>query len=223
MVWEAVGELLPAAAVIAANPFAVVVVVMLLAGPGVGPAVAYSGGWMLGLGALTAVVVVIAGALEVDEDPSWLSWLRLVLGVALIVVGVRAWTQRPRSPDERKAPRWMAGLESTGAAGAFGIGLLVAAANPKHIALVTTNASFISQVHPSVASSIIAGAILVVIGSSGIAACVLLATVGGPAGQRALATINRFMVEHADVLVAALVVLIGIKIVGDGISGLARG
>ena len=45
---------------------------------------------------------------------------------------------------------------------------------------------------------------------------VLLATVGGPAGQRALATINRLMVEHADVLVAALVVLIGIEIVGDG-------
>ena len=85
------------------------------------------------------------------------------------------------------------------------------------------SASFISQVHPSVAGSIVAGAILVVIGSSGIAACVLLATVGGPAGQRALATINRFMVDHADVLVAALVVLIGIKIVGDGISGLARG
>ena len=81
MVWEAVGELLPAAAVIAGNPFAVIVVVMLLAGRGVGPAVAYLGGWVLGLGALTAVVVVIAGALEADEDPSWLSWLRLVLGV----------------------------------------------------------------------------------------------------------------------------------------------
>lgn len=223
MVWEAVGELLPAAAVIAGNPFAIIVVVVLLAsGERLAPAVCYLAGWTFGLGALTVVVVALSSAMNADEDPTWLSLLRLIVGVALIVVGVRTWTNRSRDPDERKSPRWMAGLESAGWARAFGIALLLATANPKHIALIATNATFISQVHPSLGGSIVAGVILVVIGASSIGACVLLAVVGGQTGQRALSAINRFMVEHADVLVAAIVTLIGIKIVGDGIVGFAQ-
>jgi threonine/homoserine/homoserine lactone efflux protein len=222
VVWEAVGELLPAAAVIAGNPFVIMVAVVLLAGGKMAPGLGYLAGWVLGLSALTAIVVARASALDADEDPAWLSVLRLVVGVVLIVAGVRAWVRRPRRPEDRKSPRWMAGLESAGFARSFGIGALLAAANPKHIALVSTNASFISQVHPSLAGSILAGAVLVAIGASSIAACVLLRVFGGATGQRALSAVNRFLVEHADVLVAAVVVLIGIKIVGDGIGGLGR-
>ena len=222
MIWEAIGELLPAAAVIAGNPFVIVVAVVLLAREQLAPALGYLGGWVLGLSALTAIVVALASALDADDDPTWLSVVRLVVGLVLIVAGVRAWMRRPRRPEDRKSPRWMAGLESAGFARSFGIGALLATANPKHIALVSTNASFISQVHPSVAGSILAGAVLVAIGASSIAACLLLRVLGGATGQRALSSINRFMVEHADVLVAAVVVLIGIKIVGDGIGGLGR-
>lgn len=223
VVWEAVGELLPAAAVIAGNPFAIIVVVVLLAGgERLAPAVGYLAGWALGLGVLTAVVVALSSALDADEDPMWLSVLRLVVGLVLIVVGVRTWTRRTRDPDEKEPPKWMAGLESAGTPRAFGIGLVLATANPKHIALIATNATFISQIHPSLGGSILAGAVLVAIGASTIAACVLLAAVGGRTGQRALSAVNRFMVDHADLLVAAVVVLIGIKILGDGIAGVGR-
>lgn len=222
MVWEAVGELLPAAVVIACNPIAIIAVVVLLAGDRVTPGVGYLAGWTIGLAAATAVVVTLSTGLDVDEDPTWLSVLRLVVGVALVVAGVRTRTRRPRSPEERETPKWMAGLEAATAARAFMIGLLLATVNPKNIALIATNATFISQVHPSLGGSIVAGAVLVVIGASSVAGCVLLAVAGGRSGERALAAVNRFMAAHADVLLAAIVSLIGVKIIGDAIVGFAQ-
>ena len=176
----------------------------------------------IGLAAVTAVVVTFSAGLDADEDPTWLSVLRLVVGSALVVAGVRTWTRRPRSPGERKTPKWMAGLEAATGPGAFVIGLLLVTVNPKNIALIATNATFISQIHPSLAGSIVAGAVLVFIGASSVAGCVLLAVAGGRAGERALAAINRFMADHADVLLAAIVSLIGVKIVGDAMVGFAR-
>ena len=116
----------------------------------------------------------------------------------------------------------MAELKTATVARALLIGLLLATVNPKHIALIATNATFISQVHPSLGGSIVAGAILVIIGASSVAGCVLLAVAGGRTGERALRSINRFMVDHADVLLAAIVSLIGVKIIGDAIVGFAQ-
>lgn len=223
VIWEAIGELLPAAAVIAGNPFAIIVVVVLLGGGKVMSANAFLGGWVLGLSILTGLVVALSSALDADDDPTWLSVLRLVVGVLLVAVGVRKVARRPRSAEEREPPAWMAKVESAGPARAFGSGVVLAAVNPKHVALISTNASFIAQAHPSTAGTILASAVLVVLGASGVAVCVLLATFGGQVGQRALSAINRFMAEYADVLVAAVVVLIGFKIAGDGIGGLGRG
>jgi threonine/homoserine/homoserine lactone efflux protein len=222
MLWEAVGELLPAAVVIACNPIAIVIVVVLLADERVARAASFLAGWTIGLAAVTAVVVALSTGLDADEDPTWLSVLRLVAGIVLVVAGVRGWKRRPRSADERKTPKWMAGLEAATAARAFVIGLLLVTVNPKNIALIATNATFISQVHPSLGSSIVAGAVLVVIGASSVAGCVLLAVTGGPSGQRALAAINRFMVDQSDLLLAAIVTLIGVKVIGDAITGFAQ-
>jgi threonine/homoserine/homoserine lactone efflux protein len=222
MLWEAVGELLPAAVVIACNPVAIIIVVVLLADERVARAAGFLAGWTIGLAVVTAAVVTLSTGLDADEDPTWLSALRLVVGILLVVAGVRGWMRRPRRPDERETPKWMAGLEAATSARAFGIGLLLAAVNPKNIALIATNATFISQVHPSVGGSIVAGAILVVIGASSVAGCVLLAVGGGQSGQRTLAAINRFMVDHSDLLLAVIVTLIGVKIIGDGITGFAQ-
>ena len=183
MVWEAVGELLPVAVVIVCNPFAIIAVVILLAGQRVVLAVGYLVGWTIGLAALTAAVVMLSTGLDADEDPTWLSVLRLAVGNRVVVVGVRTWTRRPRGADERETPKRMAELKTATVARALLIGLLLATVSIRNTSRsIATNATFISQVHPSLGGSIVAGAILVIIGASSVAGCVLLAVAGGRTG-----------------------------------------
>ena len=63
-------------------------------------------GWLFGLAALTAIfleVSSLAGGLR-DKPPTWASWLRIVVGAALIVFGLYSWFTRNRSAH---TPGWM--------------------------------------------------------------------------------------------------------------------
>ena len=77
--------------VIALSPITVIPAVLVLQAPRPRPTgLAFLGGWVLGLAALTALSVGASGLLGgLDKaPPRWTSWLRVVLGSALILYGV---------------------------------------------------------------------------------------------------------------------------------------
>lgn len=100
-------RLIPLALVIALSPITVIPAVLVLHAPRPRPAsLAFLGGWLLGLVALTAVFV---GASDLLGDlreapPTWASWVRVVLGSAMIALGIFRWLTRHR---QRDTPRWM--------------------------------------------------------------------------------------------------------------------
>src|ERR1700757_1294215 len=93
--------------VIALSPITVIPAVLVLQAPRPRPTgVAFLGGWVLGLAALTALSVGASGLLGgLDKaPPRWASWLRVVLGSALILYSIYQWLTR-RSHTE--SPGWM--------------------------------------------------------------------------------------------------------------------
>jgi len=93
--------------VIALSPITIIPAVLVLQAPRPRPAgLAFLAGWVLGLAALTALSVGASGLLGgLDKSPPrWASWLRVVLGSALILYGVYQWLTR-RSHTE--SPAWM--------------------------------------------------------------------------------------------------------------------
>ena len=93
-------ELIPLALVVALSPLTIIPAVLALHTPRPRPTgLAFLAGWLFGLAVLTAIFVEVsglAGGLR-DKPPSWASWVRIVIGAALIVFGVYRWFTRKRS------------------------------------------------------------------------------------------------------------------------------
>ncbi len=106
-----IADLLPLAVGIAASPFPVIPAILLLLTPrATANAGAFLGGWAAGILTATTAFVLLEAVIEkFDEPPTWLSWVRVGLGAALVVLGVRQWLSRR---EEQPAPAWMQSLES---------------------------------------------------------------------------------------------------------------
>jgi len=124
-------ELVPLALVITLSPLSVIPAVLVLHTARPRPtSLAFLAGWVLGLTALTAAFVGLSDLVGGGRDspPRWASWLRIVVGAALIVFGVWRWLTRHRSAH---SPAWLRAISNISPARAGGVGALLAVVNPK--------------------------------------------------------------------------------------------
>ena len=104
---SALTGLIPLGLVIAVSPITIIPAVLVLQAPKPRPSgLSFLAGWLLGLAAVTALCVAASGLLGGlhKSTPSWASWLRVVLGSALIVYGIYQWLTRHRHTE---SPAWM--------------------------------------------------------------------------------------------------------------------
>lgn len=123
--------LVPLALVIALSPLSVIPAVLVVHSPQPRPSsLAFLGGWLLGLAVVTAVFVAASGALGglSTTSPAWASWLRVVLGSALIVFGVLRWLTRHRHTE---MPGWMRAFASFTPARAGLVGAVLVVVRPE--------------------------------------------------------------------------------------------
>lgn len=108
MLGEAIGDLLPAAVGVALSPVPIVAVILMLGTPRAranGPA--FAAGWVLGLGAVTAIVLLVADDADSSDDTSTVaSVVILLFGLVLLLLAVEQWQGRPRPGAEPEMPRW---------------------------------------------------------------------------------------------------------------------
>ena len=92
-------ELIPLALVVALSPLSIIPAVLVLHTPRPRPTgLAFLAGWLIGLAVLTAVFVEVSSLLGgLDKPPRWASWVRIIVGAALIVFGLYRWLTRKRS------------------------------------------------------------------------------------------------------------------------------
>ncbi len=220
---EVVGQLLPLAVVIAIFPIPIVAVVLMLATPrggANGPVFVLA--WVLGLAAAGTILLVLADAeahADSDAPSSGANWIRLAIGICLITLGARKFRRRPTGDALGELPSWMSALEGFTWPRAFGAGLALSAANPKNLLLVAAGATVIAQADLPAAQQAASLAILVVLGTIGVAAPVVLYFVLGDRSRGVLDGMRTWLAANNAVIVAVLFVVIGFKILGDAISG----
>src|ERR1700733_2589948 len=103
--------LIPLALVVSISPLSVIPAVLVLQTPRPRPTgLAFLGGWLLGLVGMTAVFVASSDALGDlrKTPPTWASWLRVVLGLALIAFGIYRWLTRH---GHTESPKWMGAFD----------------------------------------------------------------------------------------------------------------
>ena len=212
-------ELIPLALVITLSPLSIIPAVLVLHTPHPRPAaLLYMVGWVVALFALTAVFVGVSGLIgSLDKPPTWASWLRIVVGAALIVFGVFRWLARNRSAH---MPAWMRQISSVtpGKAGIYGAALAVV--NPKVLFICAAAGLAIGSEGIGLPEAWLAVAYFVAIAASSVALPVLAYAVSGDRLDTALSKLKDWMERHNAALVAVILIVIGLLVLYKGIHAL---
>ena len=135
----------------------------------------------------------------------------------------RQWRGRPAGGEEEPLPRWMEALDGFTLAKAFGAGIVLNVLNvlnPKNLLLIVAGATAVAGAGASTSEEVIAWAIFTVIATVGVATPVAIAYVTGDRSVEVLGRLKTWMGLNSAVIMAFVLLLIGVKVLGDGIAGL---
>lgn len=221
---EAIGQSLPLAIGVALSPVPIIAVVLMLTTPRArsnGPAFVL--GWLLGLAVVGALVLLLAdpvGASEEGQPAAWVSWLKLVLGVLLLLVAVRQFRGRPHEGEKAPLPTWMGAIDRFSPVKALGGGAALAGANPKNLLLAVGGAAAIVGTGIPGGQQAIAYTVFAVIGTLGVGVPVVLYLAMGQRSEKLLEGLKDWMGQHNAVIMAVLCGVIAMKLIGDALGGL---
>lgn len=187
------------------------------------PAVArtFALGWLLGIAVVGTVVIVLADVIVLPSgNLSWFGYVKVAIGLVLIVLAGRRWRGRPRAGEDPPVPGWLASVDSMGAGRAFGLALLLAGLNPKNLALVVAGAVTIAETTAVPAQQAVALAVFTVIGSIGVAAPPVLTLVLGDRAGPLLRSVDDWMTRQSTVIVAAVLLVLGVVLIVNGVTAL---
>jgi threonine/homoserine/homoserine lactone efflux protein len=177
---------------------------------------------MAGLLLVGTVALAVANRTELygggDGSPA-ARWIKGVLGLILMVLGVRQWLGRPRAGEVSEPPSWMAALGTFTPTRSAGLGLLMSAVKPKNPLLTIAAAAAIAEAGLPVGQE---AAILL--------AFTLVASVAviGPVGvlltmgERASRVLHRWQVwlsRNNDVVMSIVLLVFGLILVAMGLRG----
>jgi Sap, sulfolipid-1-addressing protein len=215
--WGSVlGALIPLGLLIALSPITVIPAVLVLQAPRPRPSgLAFLAGWVLSLAALTAVSVAGSGLLGGlhKPGPRWASWLRVILGAALIVFGIYRWLTRHRHTE---SPAWMRSFATIAPARAAITGAALVAIRPDVLLICIPAGLAIGGSGMDVADDWIAAAFFVAIAASSVAIPVLAYAAAGSRLDGAMARLKDWMDKNNAALMAAILVVIGVMVLYNG-------
>jgi threonine/homoserine/homoserine lactone efflux protein len=221
---QAIGQVLSFGVGVAISPLPIVGVILMLATPrGRVNGISFLGGWIAGLAALGAVVLLIsagAGASTDGGPATWVCVLKLVLGLLLLGLAVKQWRERPESGEQAELPKWMQAIDQFSAVKATGFGALMAAINPKNMLMTIGAAAAIAQSGSSAGDQAVALVVFIVIATIGVGVPVVLSFMGEGA-RHTLVGLRDWMGANNTAIMAVLFLVIGMKLIGDGITGLS--
>jgi threonine/homoserine/homoserine lactone efflux protein len=221
---EAVGQVLPLAVAVAISPLPIVAVVLMLVTPrGRTNGPAFVVGWIGGLAVLGAILLAIASGGDANDDnqpADWVSLVELVLGLALLLLSVQQWRGRPRGGEEAPVPKWMGTLDGFTATKSLAAGAVLSSVNPKNLLLAIAAAAEIAQTGISEGEQAAAWGVFVLVATAGVAVPVVIYFALGDRAGPVLGSLKGWMARNNRVIMAVLLLVLGAKLIGDGIGGL---
>lgn len=176
---------------------------------------------MLGLVVVTtAGVLLLGGGDGTAHDQAGIDRGNVLVGTLLLVLAAKQWRARPRAGEEATMPGWMATLGTASVGRAFMLGAALAGANPKNLAMAFAAASTIAEAGLDRGEALVTVAGFVLLGSLTVLGAVITAFAGGERGAAGLARLRLFMADNNAVIMFVVLLLLGGKLLGDGLGDL---
>jgi hypothetical protein len=222
-VGQAIGDSLPLALGVAISPIPIIAIILMLLSERSGPnSASFLIGWVIGISVALSIVVAVAGTatLNTSSGPATgVSWIKVGLGVVLLVVGFRDWRKRPKGDDQPSLPKWLTSIESITPVKAGGLGVLLSAVNPKNLLLLVAGGLAIAQGSTSSGDKVVAMVVFIVVAASTVALPVVLTLTMGNRARAILGSLNGWLKNNNATVMAVLILVIGFVLIGKGIGG----
>ena len=219
--WAAFGQLIPLALVVAMSPLTIIpaIVLVLQSDRARATGLAFMAGWLVGLAATTAVFVQVPRLLDGlnRPAPTWAAWVRIAVGIALVVFGIWRWLTRHRIT---KQPAWLNRLSRLTPAGTAAVGIGLILVNPKVLLVNAAAGLVIGTAGLGVAGAWLAVAYYTVIAGSTVLLPILAYAIAGQRVDHQLERIKRWMERQHAVLMAGFLGFVGVLLVYNGIRAL---
>jgi len=220
---DAIGEMLPLAVAIALSPLAIAsVVLMLLSSRPRAASVAFLLGFGVAVAVVSAAGFLLASVLPHGDDDSSISApvILIALGIVAIVLAVRQWRTRPQPGDELELPGWIAKVESITTPSAFVLGAFFGGLKPKNLLLSIGLGVSLEATGASGGQAAVVLAVSVLIAASPLLVPVVISLVALERISAGLDRLRDWMVRNNSALVGAILLLVGVLLIGKALSGL---
>jgi Sap-like sulfolipid-1-addressing protein len=218
-----IGAILTYAVGVAISPMSIIaVILMLFSARARVNGLMLLGGWLVALTVLFALAYWLADAADAATDTTaseTVSWGKIAIGAVLLLLAARQWRSRPAPGVEPAMPKWMAGIDSFSPGKAFALGLIAVAA-PKNLLLSLSAGTALAQVGVSTSEAVVCLIVFLVVSSVTIGGPVLYYRLGGGKATSTLDGLKDWLTVHNAAVMAVLLLVIGVKLVGDGLPGI---
>ena len=222
---QAIGQVLSFGVGVALSPVPIIAVVLMLATPkGRVNGPAFLAGWIAGIAVLGTIVLLIASGASASKHgapATWVSIVKIVLGVLLLLLAAKQWRGRPRGEGEPRLPAWMKAIDKFTAVRSVAMGIALSAVNPKNLLLVVGAAAAIAQTGASAGSQAVALAVFILIATLGVGAPIAIYFLMGDRAPKILGELHDWMARENATIMAVICLVIGAKLIGDAITALA--
>ena len=169
------------------------------------------------------IVLALSGASGASNSGSAATgegWVKVVLGVLLLMMAARLFRHRTPNGTKPRTPKWMATIEKTTPVAAVGLGAALSGLNPKNLVLAVGGAAAIAQTGISGGQQAIAYVVFALVATLGVGIALIIYFSIGARSEQILGGLKDWMNTHNDVIMIVLCVIIAAKLIGDGITGL---
>lgn len=221
---DVLGQVLPYAIGIAISPVPIIAVILMLLSPrAASTSAGFLLGWVVGIVVVTTVFVLLSDVIRPAADgPSpVVAWIKLGLGILLVLAAVRSFRGRPQPGQEPTLPRWMAAVDTMTPGRALGLGCALSGLNPKNLGMCLAGGSTIGSAGLGGGSVVVGVAVFTVLAASTVAVPVLARAVAADRMRTPLERLRLWLLHENAVIMAVLLLVIGVQLIGDGISGLS--
>jgi threonine/homoserine/homoserine lactone efflux protein len=180
-------------------------------------------GFIAGVGAVLALLVVFAGAIGLSQasgHSSWVGPIKAIVGAYLVVAAIRKFRGRPRTLEDAAMPKWMDGISSFQPRKSAAVGLVVGAANPKNIAMALGASLTVASASLTSGNQAIVMAIYTLIAVLGVLAPLIVVLVMGDRSHAILDSWKTWLAQNNAAVMSVLFAVFGVVLISKGISGL---
>jgi threonine/homoserine/homoserine lactone efflux protein len=220
-----IGDLLPLAVGVAVSPVPIIAtILMLLAPKASGTSIGFLLGWVVGIVGATTLFTAIASTAGLDDGSSDSSsasaWIKIGLGVLLLVFAVRQWRHRPKPGEDAPLPKWMAAIDSFTLPKALGLGFLLSAINPKNLLMCVAAGTAVGGAGLDTGEVVVAIVVFTVIAASTVALPVIGFLVARERLRHPLDELRTWLQANNVAVMSVLLLVIGVVLLGKGIGAL---